>query len=85
MTTPMTKIVLQNRKANPDVIESLQAKTDLEDELYSQLGQLEALCAAQLTLATEGLHLEQPHHLNYCQALRHYVGNVKQIAERLFS
>ena len=80
----MSSRFLHNKIVNQDIVESLQLSTELEDELCSQVGQLSALCAAQLTLANEGLTLSPANFIGYSQVLESYTRNLKQIVEQLY-
>ena len=80
----MTHLLRGQKAGNPDIVDTLRSKTDLEDEVCSQVGQLDALCAAQLTIAMEGANLSAADFLHYSQVMRSYSHNLRLLIEELY-
>ncbi len=71
--------------ANRDIVETLQSRTDIEDELSSQVRQLSTLCAVQLAVAMDGQGFKQGDLLNYSLVLKQYAKQINTLVDQLYN
>ena len=79
----MSHVIKDKGFRNQDIIETLQSRTDIEEELCSQIEQLDTLCAVQLTLAMEGLSFSAADFLHYSQVLKNYSTKINNLVAQV--
>lgn len=64
---------------NQDAIESLQSESELADEIMDQASKLEALCAAQMLIASEGLSVPARHRHSFARVLEAHARELRRL------